>query len=77
MLPAATSVYHELEDISHFSFFPRCKPGATEILAAAGEGDEVICSDGGGRDRRTLHAHFVDLIKTFLSNAGFKTPTES
>ena len=77
MLPAATSTYHEIADISHFTFFPLCKPGAAKLLAAAGEGDEIICRDGGGRDRKTLHAALTDLIKTFLIGAGFGTAGRS
>ncbi len=73
MLPPATSDYHEIADISHFSIFPLCKPGAVERLEAIGEGDEVICLDGraGGRGRVALHAELLRLVKGFLRGAGF------
>lgn len=70
LLPKETARYHEIADISHFSIFPRCKPGAAEILAAAGNGDEIICGDGGGRDRAALHDALSDLILDFLAEAG-------
>lgn len=70
MLPARTSRYHEIADISHFSIFPLCKPGAIEFLKSADKGDEMICGDGGGRDRATLHEDLAALIKGFLIDAG-------
>jgi predicted dienelactone hydrolase len=73
LLPAASTTYREIDDISHFTFFSACRPGAVERLKAAGEGDEMICDDGGGRDRATLHAELVGLIKRFLEEAGFAT----
>lgn len=71
MLPAATSDYVEIADMSHFSVFAHCKPGATSLLAAAGEGDEIICENGGGRDREALHAEISYLIRDFLRKADF------
>ncbi len=75
LLPAATSRYYEIADISHFSIFPECKAGATALLAALGQGDEVICIDGapgsGGRDRATLHSLLLRMVTDFLADAGF------
>lgn len=71
MLPTATTDYAEIADMSHFSVFARCKPGAEPLLAAAGEGDEIICEDGGGRGREALHAEIGGLISDFLRNEGF------
>ena len=68
LLPPERVRYHEIADISHFSIFERCKPGAEELLAA--EGDEIICQDGGGRDRASIHAALLALIEAFLREAG-------
>ncbi len=72
MLPKSTSTYREIAAISHFSFFAECKPGAVDLLALAGEGGEVVCGDGNGRDRKMLHEEIIGLIKTFLKEAGFR-----
>ena len=77
MLPKPTTTYREIADISHFSFFPRCRAGALDLLAKAGEGDEIICADGGGRDRATLHEEIVGLIEEFLAKAGFEPIDQS
>ncbi len=71
MLPTATTIYREIEDISHFSFFAECKPDAIDLLAAAGEGEDIICQDGGGRDRAVLRVEIADQVKIFLDEAGF------
>ncbi len=73
MLPEATSTYREIADISHFSFFAECKPGAVDLLALAGDGDEIICGDGNGRERKVLHEEIAEIIKAFLKEAGFTT----
>jgi predicted dienelactone hydrolase len=73
MLPEATTIYLESDEITHFTFFSACRPGAIERLIAVGEGDEMICKDGGGRDRAALHAELLGLIKRFLEDAGFGT----
>ena len=70
LLPAESVQYEEIADISHFSIFQRCKPGAEALLAAAGEGDEIICRDGEGRDRQTLHGVLWGLISEFLVESG-------
>ena len=42
-----------------------------DLLATAGEGDEIICADGNGRDREALHTEIGDLVRNFLKEAGF------
>jgi hypothetical protein len=44
------------------------------MLVAIGEGDEVICDDGGERSRADLHAELIARIEQFLQDAGFATP---
>jgi predicted dienelactone hydrolase len=72
MLPAAS--YLESAEITHFTFFSECRPGAVEMLTAMGEGDEIICADGGDRPRADLHAELLERIEQFLHDAGFPPP---
>lgn len=66
VLPKQQTTYVEVEDASHFSFFPLLKPRAAEFLKEASPGDEIITLDGGGRTREELHEKFVDVISLFL-----------
>ena len=70
-LPAGRVRYLEPADARHFTFLGVCKPGAEAILKAESPGDEIVCRDGGGRDRPTLHAMLVGRVKAFLREAGF------
>lgn len=74
MLPEATTTYLESAEITHFTFFSECRPGAVAMLIAIGEGDEMICEDGGERSRADLHAELIERIEQFLRDAGFATP---
>lgn len=57
-LPGATHAV--VAPASHFSFLAPCQAGAAEILEA--EGEDPICTDPAGVDRRAVHAELVDLI---------------
>ncbi|MBK0032978.1 prolyl oligopeptidase family serine peptidase [Erwinia sp. S43] len=63
-LPKAGSDYVEISDAMHFSFLQRCKPGAMAILA--GEGQDILCKDGGNRSREEIHHQIADLVIAFL-----------
>ncbi|MDL2408298.1 prolyl oligopeptidase family serine peptidase [Rhizobium calliandrae] len=65
-IPHAT--YSTIEDASHFSMFPECKPGAAEIAESEDLGDP-ICSDGRGRSRNEIHAQLIDMVVTAFSRA--------
>ena len=72
LLPEATTTYREFADAGHFSFLAECKARAIAVLKAEGQGEEIICADGGRRDdRQKLHLQFVQQIQSFLSEAGF------
>ena len=49
---------------AHFSALPPCKPRGPAILAA--EGDDPVCDDPPGTDRRALHKRIVARIAAFL-----------
>jgi len=68
-LPATTTGSVELAAAGHFSFMPRCKPGAVELLAAEAPGDEIVCLDGGAADRAALHDAVVEATLDFLADA--------
>ena len=74
ILPEATTHYHESTELTHFTFFSECRPGAVEMLIAIGQGDEMICEDGGNRSRAMLHAELITMIEQFLRDAGFPPP---
>jgi predicted dienelactone hydrolase len=71
-LPPAMTTYRVIPDARHFSFVAECKPGATDLLRADGRGDEIVCMDGNGRTRQTLHAEIAAMIETFLLGSGFE-----
>ncbi len=62
--------YLEPSDLSHFVFLGLCKPGGEAILAELEPGDEIVCREGKGRDRATLHTYVVDEVLAFLAGAG-------
>lgn len=59
------------QDASHFSFLATCKPGAEALIAAVEPGDEIICRDGPGQNRDSLHQFVAAGILSFLRAAGF------
>jgi predicted dienelactone hydrolase len=60
--------YATIEDASHYSMFAECKPGATNIIAAAGIG-EPLCDVGGGRSRSEIHAQLIEMTTAAFSRA--------
>ena len=67
-LPAATTISLELADAGHFSFMPLCKEDAVELLAGEEPGDEIVCLDPGGAERRALHDAAVEATLGFLES---------
>ncbi|KOF19583.1 hypothetical protein AC244_12190 [Ensifer adhaerens] len=65
-LPQSTSRYLEIADAAHFSFLQICKPGARALIEAETPGDGVVCDDGDGRDRATIHRDTAKAIAGFL-----------
>lgn len=61
--------YLEPSDLSHFVFLGLCKPGGEAILVELEPGDEIVCQEGKGRDRATLHTYVVDEVLAFLAGA--------
>lgn len=61
-LPAAR--YVEIAPANHFTFLSPCKPGAAGMLEE--EGDDPICSDPEGTDRRATHERLLDAIAAGL-----------
>jgi predicted dienelactone hydrolase len=53
--------YGALPDATRFSAFNLCKPQGAAILAQDG-GDDAICHDGAGENRRRLHQEMAALI---------------
>ena len=68
-LPTTTTHYAEIPDATHFSFLPICKPGAAAMIEEETPGDGIVCQDGGGRDRKTIHQQMASLIIAFLTKA--------
>lgn len=68
-LPKASASYAEIPDALHFSFMQLCKPGAIELIKEETPGEEIVCKDGGSRDRAGIHREITDMIITFLAEA--------
>lgn len=65
-LPTATTQWEWLAGGTHFSFLQTCKPGAAALLEADTPGDGIICRDGPGLDRNTLHQRVVTRVVAAL-----------
>ncbi|QOL82534.1 alpha/beta hydrolase [Pseudooceanicola spongiae] len=52
--------YVEIAPAHHFTFIAACKPGAADMLDE--EGEDPICSDPAGTDRKATHTHLVEVI---------------
>ncbi|WP_425039257.1 alpha/beta hydrolase family protein [Primorskyibacter sp. S187A] len=57
--------YIEIAPANHFTFLGVCKPGAAALLAE--EGDDPICSDPDGADRKKTHGQLIDVIASGLN----------
>lgn len=60
------ALYSTIENASHYSMFPECKPGALSSAEAKEIGDP-ICSDGRGRSRAIIHAELVSRTVRFFN----------
>lgn len=54
------AAYTVVAPATHFTFLAPCRAGAAEILAE--EGEDPICTDPDGVDRRAVHAALVDIV---------------
>ncbi|ENN88904.1 putative dienelactone hydrolase [Rhizobium freirei PRF 81] len=63
-----TARYTTIEDASHYSMFADCKPGASAIVLSEKIGDP-ICTDGGGRPRKEIHAQLISMTIAAFSRA--------
>jgi predicted dienelactone hydrolase len=65
-LPGAS--FAEFERANHFTFLGVCKPEAARLLEE--EGEDPICDDPEGGDRRLTHDLLIDDISRFLFGRG-------
>ncbi|OEE66771.1 lipoprotein signal peptide [Enterovibrio norvegicus FF-33] len=68
-IPLLNRRYKVFEQATHFSFMQLCKPGANQILEEERPGDGVVCKDGVGTDRNTLHDQIFTDITQFFNSA--------
>ena len=54
-----------IEPANHFSFLALCKPAGADILAE--EGEDPICDEPEGGDRRQAHEKIVQAVTEFLA----------
>lgn len=66
-MPINSRRYKVYESATHFSFIQVCKPGAEVMLEDEVPGDGIICKDGKGTSRHTLHQQIVSDIVDFLN----------
>jgi len=62
-----TAEYQEVVGANHFSFLGLCKTGAEQILID--EGEDPICHEEDGGDRRKLHRDIASRIVQFLTRS--------
>ncbi|PCE65092.1 lipoprotein signal peptide, partial [Salinivibrio sp. YCSC6] len=60
--------YKVYQNATHFSFIQACKPNAVTLIEAEKQGDGIICQDGRGAQRSTLHQQIIDDIVQFLAD---------
>lgn len=66
-LPEASTQYVKIDDATHFSFMPICKPGGMALVEESSPGDGMICRDGeGARPRAVIQQQVIALISEFL-----------
>ncbi|TCU17118.1 alpha/beta hydrolase family protein [Rhizobium sullae] len=68
-LPSATTSYALVPGSLHFSFMQPCKPGAAALIEEEAPGESIVCKDGQGADRSTIHRQIADMIIAFLQRA--------
>ncbi len=65
-LPPATTTYTAIQGSLHFSFMQPCKPGAAELIEKEAPGESIVCRDGNGGSRDTIHREVANMIGNFL-----------
>jgi predicted dienelactone hydrolase len=68
-LPPATTTYSLIPGSLHFSFMQPCKPGAAELIEKEAPGESIVCRDGAGADRATIHRQVATMVTDFLGKA--------
>jgi predicted dienelactone hydrolase len=76
-LPPSTTQWEWLPGSTHFSFLQTCKPGATALLEADSPGDGIICQDGPGVDRNTLHQRVITRVLAALERWAEPAPAQA
>ncbi|MGE9553873.1 hypothetical protein ACQPT2_22435, partial [Erwinia amylovora] len=72
-IPAAVRRVESVEGATHFSFMQQCKPGAMALIAEKEPGQEIVCQDGGTRNRAAIHRQLTRDISAFLNQSlGFQ-----
>lgn len=68
-LPTATTQFALVGGALHFSFMQPCKPGAAALIEEEAPGESVVCRDGTGADRQSIHRQVAGMIIAFLAKA--------
>ncbi|MBB3409300.1 putative dienelactone hydrolase [Rhizobium sp. BK316] len=68
-LPSTTTRYSLIPGSLHFSFMQPCKPGAAEWIEKEAPGEGIVCRDGVGADRETIHRQVTGMVTDFLRKA--------
>jgi predicted dienelactone hydrolase len=68
-LPPATTTYSLIPGSLHFSFMQSCKPDAAELIEKEAPGESIVCRDGVGADRGTIHQQVSSMVTDFLGKA--------
>lgn len=66
-LPPSTTEYRLHAGASHFSYLGSCRPDATALLAQGAPEERLVCLDGPGQDRTSLHRQTVEDVGGFLT----------
>ncbi|MDP9812128.1 putative dienelactone hydrolase [Rhizobium tibeticum] len=68
-LPFATTQFTLVAGALHFSFMQLCKPGAAALIEEEAPGESIVCRDGAGADRQSIHRQVSDMTLAFLARA--------
>jgi predicted dienelactone hydrolase len=68
-LPLATTTYSLVPGSLHFSFMQTCRPGAAELIEKEAPGESIVCRDGIGAERETIHRQVSIMVTDFLGKA--------
>ncbi|WEJ91064.1 MAG: alpha/beta hydrolase [Klebsiella huaxiensis] len=76
-IPDRWAKFELVNGATHFSFMQLCKPGAVALIEEDSPGDGIVCQDGEGANRASIHQIVAQKVMVFLnSSLDYRAPVD-